>query len=57
MDKADEPEAEVLAQRIQNRAAGRMQKLLADTQGEVASKELWNMMWGDSVSPQHPVSG
>jgi hypothetical protein len=46
----DEPEADELAQRIQNRAAGRIGKLLAEAQGDVHGKELWKILWGSGVS-------
>jgi len=38
MEKTNEPDADELAQRIQNRAAGRI------------AKERWDMMWGSAVS-------
>jgi len=49
MDKTNEPDADELAQRIQNRAAGRIDKLLQE-QAEVAPHELWNKMWGNGVT-------
>jgi hypothetical protein len=43
-------EAEALAQRIQNRAAGRIRSLISDAQGEAEGREIWNKLWGASVS-------
>jgi hypothetical protein len=49
MDKTNEPDADELAQRIQNRAAGRIDGLLRDAQ-EVTPQELWNRLWGNGVT-------
>jgi hypothetical protein len=49
MNKTNDPEADALAQRIENRAAGRIDKLIADAQSEAGLKEIWNRLWGSSV--------
>src|ERR1700745_3994241 len=48
MNKTNDPEADALAQRIQNRAAGRIDKLIADAQSEAGLKEIWSRMWASS---------
>src|SRR5262249_22629541 len=50
MEKTNEPNADELAQRIQNRAAGRIGKLLADAQSELSGKEVGNLLWGNGVT-------
>jgi hypothetical protein len=48
MDKTNDPEAAAFAQRIRNRAAERMEKLrMLGEQGDIDTKEMWNIMWGD----------
>src|SRR5262245_53598442 len=49
MDKTNEPDADELAQRIQNRAAGRIEELFQDA-NEVTPHELWNKQWGNGVT-------
>src|SRR5215831_17844341 len=49
MDKTNEPDADELAQRIQNRAAGRIGELIKDA-NEVTHNELWNKLWGNGVT-------
>lgn len=50
MDKTYEPDADELAQRIQNRAAGRIDELLRKDAQEVTPQELWNKVWGNGVT-------
>src|SRR5262245_32790715 len=49
MDKTNEPDADELAQRIQNRAAGRIGGLIKDA-NEVTHNELWNKLWANGVT-------
>jgi len=49
MDKTNEPDADELAQRIQDRAAGRIGELIKDA-NEVTHNELWNKLWGNGVT-------
>jgi hypothetical protein len=57
MDKTNErSEADALAQRIENRAAGRIDGLIKDAQGELEPKELWNKMFAGSVSEDGMVA-
>src|SRR5262252_3805729 len=56
MDNMDErSEADALAERIQNRAAGRIDGLIKEAQ-ELESKELWNKMFAGSVSDDGMVA-
>jgi hypothetical protein len=56
MDKTNErSEADALAQRIENRAAGRVDGLIKDAQ-ELELKELWNKMFAGGVSEDGMVA-
>jgi len=50
MDKTNEPDADELAQRIQNRAVGRIDELLRKDAQEVTPQELWNTLWGNGLT-------
>lgn len=50
MDETNDPEADELAQRIQNRAAGRINELHAEAHVNKLPEELWDIMWGSAVS-------
>jgi hypothetical protein len=47
--------ADDLSRRIQNRAAGRIESLLAQAQGEVEPQALWNSLWAAGVSEDASV--
>jgi hypothetical protein len=50
VDKTNEPDADELAQRIQNRAAGRIDEVLRDERDDEA-KAAWDAVWGSGVTP------